>query len=137
MLTFAGGTGVLCQRREFLRRGAGLAGFTFSNCFLPQVSADNIRHSAGRAKSCVLVYLLGGPPHQDMFDLKPDAPAEIRGPFESIETNVPGIQICEHLPAMAGMADKYALVRSVTHNNHNHTPTSGRLNGATFHTSAQ
>ena len=52
-------------------------------------------------KSCILVYLLGGPPHLDTFDLKPDAPAEIRGPFQPIATSVPGVQICEHLPRLA------------------------------------
>jgi len=75
-----------------------------------------------QARSCILIYLLGGPPHQDMWDLKPEAPAEVRGPFKPIATNVPGIEICEHLPRLARMADKYALVRSVSHPNHNHTP---------------
>lgn len=75
-----------------------------------------------KARSCILIYLLGGPPHQDMWDLKPEAPAEVRGPFQPIATNVPGIEICEHLPRLARMADKYALVRSVSHPNHNHTP---------------
>ena len=56
------------------------------------------------AKSCILVYLLGGPPHLDMFDLKPEAPAEIRGPFGPIATSVPGLQICEHLPRLARLA---------------------------------
>ncbi len=76
----------------------------------------------GRARSCILVYLLGGPPHQDMFDLKPEAPAEVRGPFRPIATSVPGVRICEHLPRLARVADKFALVRSVSHPNHNHTP---------------
>ena len=57
-----------------------------------------------------------------MWDLKPDAPSEIRGPFSPISTNVPGIQICEHLPRLARMANKYALVRSVSRRNSNHTP---------------
>jgi len=57
-----------------------------------------------------------------MWDLKPAAPAEVRGPFRPISTNVPGLQICEHMPRLAGMADRYALVRTVSHNNHNHTP---------------
>jgi hypothetical protein len=74
------------------------------------------------ARSCILVYLLGGPPHLDMFDLKPEAPAEVRGPFAPIDTAVPGLRICQHLPRLAQMAQRYALVRSVSHNNHNHTP---------------
>jgi hypothetical protein len=57
-----------------------------------------------------------------MFDLKPDAPAEIRGPFRPIATTIPGLQICEHLPRLAQWANRYALVRSVSHPNHNHTP---------------
>jgi hypothetical protein len=57
-----------------------------------------------------------------MFDLKPNAPAEIRGPFRPMGANVPGVRICEHLPRIAGMADRFALVRSVSHDNSNHTP---------------
>ncbi len=75
---------------------------------------------AGRAKNCILVYLLGGPPHQDMCDLKPHAPAEIRGPFTGIDTNVPGMTFCEHLPLLAGQADKLAVLRSLTYPNHDH-----------------
>lgn len=63
----------------------------------------------------IFVWLPGGPPHQDTFDMKPDAPAEYRGAFNPIKTNVPGIEICEHLPAMAKVADKYAIIRSVAH----------------------
>jgi hypothetical protein len=75
-----------------------------------------------RARSCILIYLLGGPPHLDMWDLKPDAPAEIRGPFRPVRTSVVGMQVCEHLPRLASLAHRYTLVRSVSHNNHNHTP---------------
>ena len=108
------------SRRAVLRLGGLVAaaapwGFSRSSFAAPSPAA-------GRAKSCILVYLLGGPPHQDMFDLKPDAPAEVRGPFSPIATNVPGLSICEHLPLLSRMADKYALVRSVTHPNNNHTP---------------
>lgn len=76
--------------------------------------------SAGRAKNCILVYLLGGPPHQDMCDLKPHAPVEIRGPFSGIDTNVAGMTFCEHLPRLALQADKLAVLRSVTYPNHDH-----------------
>ncbi len=102
-------------RREFLRVGGGLALAGF--CAPALASA-----APGRAQSCILVYLLGGPPHLDMWDLKPDAPAEIRGPFRPIPTTVPGLRVCEHLPRLAALARSYALVRSVSHNNHNHTP---------------
>lgn len=105
-------------RREFLGAGGGLA---VASLFPPgKGRAETV--SIGKAKSCILVYLLGGPPHLDMFDLKPDAPAEIRGPFRPIATTLPGVQICEHLPLLARQADRYALVRSVSHPNHNHTP---------------
>jgi len=119
--------GIVCQRREFLRVGGGLAvaALTLPHGFGTRVQASPIAEAgltAGGAKSCILVYLLGGPPHQDMFDLKPDAPAEIRGPFQPIATKVPGLQICELLPRLATMADKYTLIRSVSHRNSNHTP---------------
>ncbi len=60
-----------------------------------------------------MIYLPGGPPHQDMFDLKPEAPAEIRGEFKPIKTNVPGVEICEHMPRLAGMMDKLVPIRTV------------------------
>lgn len=60
-----------------------------------------------------MIYLSGGPSHQDMYDLKMEAPAEIRGSFRPIDTNVPGIQICEHLPRLAQMMDKVAIIRSL------------------------
>jgi hypothetical protein len=102
-------------RREFLKVGGGLvvAGFA------PALRASEPR---GPARSCILVYLLGGPPHLDMFDLKPNAPAEVRGPFRPIATAVPGFAVCEHLPRLATLAKRFAVVRSVSHNNHNHTP---------------
>jgi hypothetical protein len=64
-------------------------------------------------KSVIMVFLSGGPPHQDMVDLKPDAPAEIRGEFKPIATSVPGVQVCEHLPKIARMADRLAIIRSL------------------------
>ncbi len=105
------------SRRDFLRTGCGLAAAGFT---LPQgaIAAE----SKSRAKSCILIYLLGGPPQLDMFDMKPEAPAEVRGPFQPIPTNLPGVQICEHLPRLAQQADRYALLRAVSHSNSNHTP---------------
>jgi hypothetical protein len=78
--------------------------------------------SEGKARSVVLFNLLGGPSHQDMFDLKPDAPAEIRGEFRPIATSVPGLQICEHLPRTARLMHKTCLIRSVTHAYNAHNP---------------
>jgi hypothetical protein len=63
----------------------------------------------------IFIWLPGGPPHQETFDLKPDAPSEYRGDFKPIRTNVPGIDICEHLPSLSKMADKFSLIRSVAH----------------------
>jgi hypothetical protein len=105
----------LHDRREFLGAGAGLALASFRT---PAVRAN----PSSRTKSCILVYLLGGPPQIDTFDPKPDAPAEVSGPFKSIPTVLPGVRICEHLPRLARLADRFALIRSVSHNNHNHTP---------------
>jgi hypothetical protein len=125
MLTFSGGSPALfCSRRELLRLGGGLAvaGLTVPSFLSPRAPAADERIPGRGARSCILVYLLGGPPHQDMFDLKPDASAEIRGPFEPIATTLPGLQICELLPKLAGLASKYALIRSVTQRNSNHTP---------------
>ena len=98
------------SRRSFLRLGGlGLAGLS-----LPDLLRAEAAQGRGKSqKALILVYLPGGPPHQDMFDLKMDAPSEIRGEFSPIRTNVPGIQICEHLPRMAKMADKFNFVRSV------------------------
>jgi hypothetical protein len=125
MLTlFDGHACIPCQRRDFLRVGAGLAvaGLVLPDSLSAAVGATAQPKPSGPAKSCILVYLLGGPPHQDMFDLKPHAPAEIRGPFQPISTTLPGVQICELLPRLARMADKYVLIRSVSHRNSNHTP---------------
>ena len=108
------------NRRLFLRVGGGLA---ITGSVVPHLACGAARAvHPGKARSCILVYLLGGPPHLDMWDLKPEAPAEIRGPFKSIATATPGLTICEHLPQLARLSNRYALVRSVSHNNHNHTP---------------
>ncbi len=69
----------------------------------------------GRAKSVIMVFCTGAPAHQDIWDLKPAAPAEVRGEFLPVDTNVPGIQITPHLPRLAKLADSYAIVRSMTH----------------------
>lgn len=98
-------------RRDFVKAGAvgalGLSGY------LRRVEAGEVRPAKG--KSAIVVFLAGGPTHVDTFDLKPDASSEIRGEFKPIPTNVPGIQICEHLPNLAKCADKYAIVRGVSH----------------------
>ncbi len=83
-------------------------------------AAGAIAPSFGRARRCILLFMWGGPAHQDTWDLKPDAPAEIRGEFRPISTRVPGIQICEHLPKLADRTDKLAIVRSMSHTDVDH-----------------
>lgn len=101
------------SRRNFLQIG----GLTLGGLALPQLlraeSAAGLRSAGRQHKAVIMVFLPGGPPHQDMFDLKADAPAEVRGEFRPIATNVPGLQICEHLPRLARMADKYTVIRSM------------------------
>jgi uncharacterized protein (DUF1501 family) len=104
------------NRREFLRAGA----LTLFGLGLPELlAAQGPRR--GRAKACIVLFMWGGPAQQDTWDLKPDAPDAYRGEFRPIQTTVPGLQICEHLPRLAQRADKLALIRSMTHDNVDHT----------------
>jgi hypothetical protein len=84
--------------------------------------AANASQQTSRGRSCILVYLLGGPPHLDMFDLKPEAPAEIRGPFSPIGSRTSGLLLCEHLPQLADRSNMFTVLRAVSHKNSNHTP---------------
>src|SRR5947209_20636035 len=107
-------------RRELVQVGyTGLLGITLSS--LLQQQAAGARPSK-QAKSVVLVFLTGAPSHLDMFDMKPDAPAEIRGEFRPIATTVAGLPICEHLPRLAARADRWALIRSLSHGDNSHLP---------------
>jgi hypothetical protein len=112
-------------RREFLRAGSlGLFGLGLPHLFQGQgLAADKPAKLVprGKAKACIILFMWGGPAQQDTWDMKPDAPVEYRGEFKPIGTNVPGIQICEHLPLLARMTDKLALIRSMTHGDVNHT----------------
>jgi hypothetical protein len=107
-------------RREMLRAGAiGLGGLSLPALLrLQQASASPARK--GRARSVIMLFLSGGPSQLDTFDLKPTAPAEIRGTFRPVATNVPSLRICEHLPRLARHADIYAIIRSMAHNDANH-----------------
>jgi hypothetical protein len=114
MLTIWGKSPSFCDqvsRRNFLRIGAFGAGLTLAEMLRLRAVAGS---ATGRAKAAIMIYLPGGPSHMDMYDLKPDAPKEYRGEFNPIDTNVPGIQICEHMPKQAKMFDKLAAVRSIT-----------------------
>jgi hypothetical protein len=98
------------SRRDFLIVGGSIAsGLTLSS-LLRAEAHQGIGHTH---KSLINIFLPGGPPHQDLWDLKPDAPAEIRGEFKPINTNVTGIQICELLPKLASIMDKLVVVRSI------------------------
>jgi hypothetical protein len=114
-------------RRYSRREALSLGSLSLFGLSLPQLLArrahaiDQAAQPAGKAKACILLFMWGGPAHQDTWDMKPDAPPEIRGEFSPIATNIPGIQICEHFPQLATRADKLCLVRSLTHDNPDHT----------------
>lgn len=107
------------SRRSVLKLGlAGLSGLA-----LPGLLTDRAAGQTGtNGKSVILLWLTGGPSHLDMWDFKPAAPPEIRGPFQPIATSLPGVSICEHLPLQAAMLDRFTLIRSVDSSQSNHEP---------------
>ena len=110
---FGESRGTFCDqqsRRNFIKVGAlGLGGLS-----LPQLLRAEQQGGKGNShKAIIMIYMPGGPPHQDMYDLKMDAPSEVRGEFKPISTKVPGIRICEHLPRLASIADKCVFVNSL------------------------
>ncbi|MBI1903409.1 MAG: DUF1501 domain-containing protein, partial [Planctomycetia bacterium] len=127
------------SRREWLRVGAlGAAGIMLPELLRGRAVARAAERSArspagqrsfgrsfdgafGRAKSCILCFLFGAPAHQDIWDLKPEAPADVRGEFGPIDTSVPGILLGEHVPHVAKTAHRFALIRSVQHPDNTHT----------------
>src|SRR5262249_17432240 len=104
-------------RREVLRLGGlALVGLT-----LPELLAREAMAAAGaRAKACILFFQEGGLAHQDSWDIKPEAPSAVRGEFGAIRTSVRGTWICEHMPELARIAHRYAIIRSVTHDISDH-----------------
>jgi len=110
------------DRRGFLRLGA--AGVVGSTIPYPLGTCGDAKASSvdgkGKAKSVLIVMLSGGPSQLDTLDPKPEAPAEIRGEFSSIETTIPGVSVCEHLPKLAKQTDRWAIVRTLAHREHNH-----------------
>jgi hypothetical protein len=113
MLTIPGQPYRLCDqisRRSFLRIG----GLALGGLSLPQILRAQSQSGVTTShKAVIMIFLSGGPPHQDMVDLKPDGPAEIRGEFKPIRTKVRGLDVCEHLPRLAAMADRVAVIRSL------------------------
>jgi hypothetical protein len=119
------GSLVRASRRELLRVG----GLSLLGLSLPELLRGQARASErpgrypasfGKAKSCIVIFLKGGPSQLDTFDMKPDAPVEIRGEFRPIPTNVPQMQVCELLPLLARKADKFTIARTVCHADNNH-----------------
>lgn len=126
MLTIWGKKQKFCDgisRRNFLKIGAFGAGLTLADILrLRAQAAQTGAASPSSDKAAIMIYLPGGPSHMDMYDPKPNAPVEYRGEFRAIQTNVPGVQICEHFPLQARMWDKLACIRSiVTVNEHSDT----------------
>ena len=101
------------RRRDMLKFGALTVGGLTLSQYMQMAEAGELK--TGRADRAIFIELNGGPSHMDTFDLKPDAPDEVRGKFKPIKTNVPGIEISEHLPKLAGCADKFAILRGVSH----------------------
>lgn len=113
---------MLNRRDAMVRLGQfGLGAFALPQLLQAQQASANLR-TTGRAKSCILLYLWGGPPQQDMWDMKPDAPEGIRSAFRPMRTVVPGIDICDQMPRLAQHTDKVAFIRSVTHPSTVHEP---------------
>ena len=102
------------SRRHFLRIGGlALGGISLPQVLAAEASSGGPVGTKLSHKAVIMIYLSGGPSHQDMYDLKMKAPVEIRGSFKPISTSVPGIQICEHMPKLAAMMDKFTIIRSL------------------------
>lgn len=107
-------------RRSFLQIG----GLFLGGMNLPRLlQAEQGSPSASRHRGVIMIYMPGGPPHQDMYDLKPDAPAEVRGEFDPIPTSVPGIEICELMPLLAQRMDRFSIIRSLVGSDGAHAST--------------
>src|SRR3954454_9387355 len=112
---------MLHRRDMMLRLGElGLGALTLPG--LLEASSAPSRPRTGKAKACILIFLWGGPPQQDMWDMKPDAPDGIRSQFKPIRTAAPGIDICDQMPLMARVMDRVTVIRSMTHGSDNHEP---------------
>ena len=110
-------SGIQLSRRELVQAGSlGLVGLS-----LPRLLQADTATIAPRAKSCVLFFMEGGPAHQDLWDMKPEAPVEYRGEFKPIASSFTGVPVCEHLPLLSKQMHRFALIRSVHHkiNDHN------------------
>lgn len=117
---------MLHRRDAMLRLGrVGLGALTLPQLLQFQSASAAVNSSSktsSKAKACILIYLWGGPPQQDMWDLKPNSPVGVRSLFQPIPTVTPGIDVCEHMPQFAKHTDKVALIRSLSHDSNNHEP---------------
>lgn len=110
------------SRRDLLRVGGlGLAGLTLPELLVSRPAAAAASRSFGRAKSCILLYLVGGPPQHETFDPKPEADAEVRGPYKAISTPVAGLQVGELMPQLGALASRYSVLRAVSTDVNAHT----------------
>ena len=108
------------RRRSMVQAGSlGLLGMSTPQLLQARALAETA--PPRKAKACILLFMWGGPAQMDTWDMKPEAPAEVRGEFKPISTRVPGIQICEHFPMLAQRTDQLAIIRSMTHSDVNHT----------------
>src|SRR3954469_25227162 len=114
---------MLHRRDAMIRLGQiGFGGLALPDLLAAnKASASEFRHEP-TADACIYLFLWGGPPQQDMWDMKPDAPEGIRSQFKPIDTVVPGIRICDQMPLFAKHTDKTAIIRSVSHPSNNHEP---------------
>lgn len=122
MLSILGRPRAACDgisRRELLSAaGTGLFGLSLPRVLAAESMAPG---QGGRAKSVIFMLLFGGPSQLETFDMKPDAPSQIRGPFQPIASRTPGLRICEHLPRLAQVSDKFCVIRSMTHSYNDHS----------------
>ena len=110
------------SRRTAVQAGAvGLLGLGVNHLTALRAADSSQAHTRVTAKSCIYIFLSGGLSQHDSFDLKPDAPSEVRGEFNPIATKTPGLDICEHLPGLAQQSDRWAVVRSLSHSTNEHT----------------
>lgn len=126
MLTILGPSVRSCagNRRQFLRLGGmGLLGLSLPKVLAAQdpAAASVASYPRGRAKSVIFLYLFGGPSQLETFDMKPEAPEAIRGPFRPIDCRTPGLRICEHLPKIADISDRLCILRTLTHPYNDHS----------------
>ncbi len=122
MLTIYGRSGPAChgvsRRRMLEAGGAGLLGLSLGNVLSAEAAAPP---GKVRARSVIFLFLFGGPSQFETFDMKPDAPTTIRGPFRPIPCKTPDLRICEHLPRLAALSDRYTVIRSMTHDFNDHS----------------